>query len=159
VILPSHSSRRCSRNQSCEVNKQERFGVTKSSKLETLPGRFSLEFSPKGSVNVADLKGETMPDSSTNQRLDSLAKMGKPALCESWLHLFKREPPSGKGLMLRMVAHSLQEEEFGSLNDANCRRLRQLASAFKASPKANELRLASAPLPLNRSRAALCSRD
>jgi hypothetical protein len=53
---------------------------------------------------------------------------------------FKREPPSEirKGLMVRIVAHCLQEAEFGSLNDANCRRLRQLANAFKASPKANE---------------------
>jgi hypothetical protein len=40
--------------------------------------------------------------------------------------------------MVRMVAQGLQEEEFGSLNDANCRRPRQRASAFKANPKANE---------------------
>jgi hypothetical protein len=29
-----------------------------------------------------------MPDSSTNQRLDSLPMIGNPALCELWLHLF-----------------------------------------------------------------------
>jgi hypothetical protein len=51
--------------------------------------------------------------------------------------------------MVRIVAHRLQEEEFGSLNDANCRRLRQLASAFKASPKANGPRLNTLDIPAN----------
>jgi di-heme oxidoreductase (putative peroxidase) len=36
LILPSHSSRLCSRNQLCEVKKRERFGVTKSSKFRDI---------------------------------------------------------------------------------------------------------------------------
>jgi len=39
-------------------------------------------------------------------------------------------------LILRVIAYRLQEQEFGSLNDAQRRRLRQLASAIEANPTA-----------------------
>ena len=79
-----------------------------------------------------------MPDSSISQRLASLPSLSKPALCELWRQLFKREPPPEirKDLMLRIVAHRLQEQAFGGLSDVNCRRLRQLASTFEADPDA-----------------------
>jgi hypothetical protein len=79
-----------------------------------------------------------MPDSSIAQRLASLPHLSKPALCELWLRLFKRESPPSmrKALMLQIVAYRLQEQEFGGLSDACCRRLRQLASAFEADPNA-----------------------
>jgi hypothetical protein len=38
--------------------------------------------------------------------------------------------------MLRIVGHRLQEQEFGGLSDAGCRRLRQLATMFEADPNA-----------------------
>ena len=41
-----------------------------------------------------------------------------------------------KELMLRIIAYRLQEQQFGGLNDANCRRLQQLASAFEANSNA-----------------------
>ena len=79
-----------------------------------------------------------MPDSSISQRLASLPTLSKPALCELWHQLFKREPPPviRKNLLLRIVAHRLQELEFGGLSDAACRRLRRLATAFEANPNA-----------------------
>ena len=79
-----------------------------------------LELSPKGSGNVADhWKGHAMPDSAITQRLASLRHLSKPALCGLWQQLFK-EPPSQmrKDLMFRIVAHRLQEQEFGGLSDA-----------------------------------------
>jgi hypothetical protein len=77
-----------------------------------------------------------MHDSFTTDRLASLPHLTKAALCELWLQLFKMEPPAAmrKDLMLRIVAHHLQEQEFGGLKDATCHRLRQLASAFEADP-------------------------
>jgi DUF2924 family protein len=79
-----------------------------------------------------------MSDSSTTQNVASLPKLTKPDLCDVWRQLFKKEPPPEirKDLMLRMVAHRLQEQEFGELSDASCRRLRQLASLFDANPDA-----------------------
>ncbi len=79
-----------------------------------------------------------MPDPSITKRLASLPKLSKPAVCELWRQLFKREPPSEvrKDLMLRVIAHRLQEQELGGLSDANCRRLRQLAATFEADPDA-----------------------
>jgi hypothetical protein len=78
-----------------------------------------------------------MPDSSIAKRLASLSMLSKPALCDLWWQLFKKEPPPEirKDLMLRIVAHRLQEA-FGGLSDAGCRRLRQLATTFEADPDA-----------------------
>src|SRR5271169_847344 len=77
-----------------------------------------------------------MPDSSIAKRLASLPNLGKPALCELWLQLFKKEPPPEirKELMLRIIAHRMQEQGFGGLSDAGSRRLRQLANAFEVNP-------------------------
>jgi Protein of unknown function (DUF2924) len=79
-----------------------------------------------------------MPDSSLHQRLASLPDLSKPALCGLWQQLFKNEPPlkMRKELILRVIAYRLQEQEFGGLSDAQCRGLRQLASALTANPNA-----------------------
>jgi Protein of unknown function (DUF2924) len=79
-----------------------------------------------------------MPDSSITKRLASLPNLGQPAVGNLWQQLFKKEPPPEirKNLMLRIVAHRLQEQEFGGLSDAGCRRLRQLATTFEADPNA-----------------------
>ena len=79
-----------------------------------------------------------MPDSSITECLTSLPNLSKPALCDLWRKLFKKEPPPEirKDLMLRIVAHRLQEQVFGGLSDVNCRRLRQLATTFEADPDA-----------------------
>jgi hypothetical protein len=79
-----------------------------------------------------------MPDSSIIKSLASLPNLGKPALSKLWWQLFKKEPPPEirKDLMLRIVAHRLQEQEFGGLNDPGRRQLRQLATTFEANPNA-----------------------
>ena len=79
-----------------------------------------------------------MPDSSITERLASVHRLSKPVLCDLWRQLFKKEPPPEirKDLMLRIVGHRLQEQEFGGLSDAGCRRLRQLATTFEADPSA-----------------------
>jgi hypothetical protein len=79
-----------------------------------------------------------MPDSSITKSLASLPILGQPALCDLWRQFFKKEPPPEirKDLMLRIVAHRLQEQEFGGLSDAGCRRLHQLATTFEADPNA-----------------------
>jgi Protein of unknown function (DUF2924) len=38
--------------------------------------------------------------------------------------------------MVRVIAYHLQEQEFGGLSEAQCRRLSQLAGALEANPKA-----------------------
>jgi Protein of unknown function (DUF2924) len=79
-----------------------------------------------------------MPDSSATQRLTFLPNLSKVELCGLWQQLFKSEPPlkMRKQLIRRVIAHRLQEQEFGALNNAQVRRLRQLASALKANPNA-----------------------
>jgi hypothetical protein len=79
-----------------------------------------------------------MPDSSIPKRLASLSTLSSPALCDLWQQLFKKEPPPAirRGLMVRIVGHRLQEQAFGGLSDAGCRRLRQLAATFEADPDA-----------------------
>ena len=80
----------------------------------------------------------TMPDSSISQPLASLPNLNKPALCGLWQQLFRSQPPlkMRKGLILRVIAYGLQEQEFGGLNNAQVRRLRQLASALETNPNA-----------------------
>jgi Protein of unknown function (DUF2924) len=79
-----------------------------------------------------------MPDSSIAQRLASLPRLGKPALGELWLRLFKREPPAmRKALMLQIVAYRLQEQALGGLSEPSRRRLRQLARALEDDPNAS----------------------
>jgi hypothetical protein len=59
-------------------------------------------------------------------------------LCDSWWQLFKKDPPPEirKDLMLRVIAHRLQEQAFVRLSEASCRRLRQLATTFETDPDA-----------------------
>jgi hypothetical protein len=79
-----------------------------------------------------------MPDSCITERLASLPRLSKPALCDLWGQLFKKEPPTAirKDSMLRVIAHRLQEQEFGGLSDVSHRRLRRLAATFEADPNA-----------------------
>jgi|SRR5450755_1553450 hypothetical protein len=76
-----------------------------------------------------------MPDSIAEQ-LTLLAQQDKSALCDLWARFFESTPPPQmrKDLMCRMIAHRMQEREFGGLGDAASRRLRQLAASFIANP-------------------------
>ena len=79
-----------------------------------------------------------MVDSVTIEHLNSLPRLSKARLAILWQRLFQLEPPieMRRGLMLRIVAHRLQEQEFGGLSDASRRRLRQIAKALGANPDA-----------------------
>jgi DUF2924 family protein len=79
-----------------------------------------------------------MPNSSVTKRLGSLPNLDKSSLGGLWRQLFDKEPPPEirKDLILHIVAHRLQEQEFGELSDARRRRLRQLATTFKSNPDA-----------------------
>jgi hypothetical protein len=77
-----------------------------------------------------------MPSSSISQQLEILPKTDKTSLCRLWRQLFQKQPLPGMRpeLMVRMLAHRLQEQEFGGLAESSSRRLRQLADAFAANP-------------------------
>src|SRR5579862_2319127 len=79
-----------------------------------------------------------MADSRCAKRLASLPGLSCTALSELWRQLFQKEPPPQirKDLLVRIIAYRLQEEEFGDLSEASCRRLRELARTFEADPEA-----------------------
>ncbi len=68
----------------------------------------------------------------------SVPHLSKQALRDLWRQLFQSVPPLAmrRDLMVRIVAYRLQEQEFGGLSEATCRRLHQLAKAFEADPDA-----------------------
>ena len=78
-----------------------------------------------------------MTNASVSPALASLPGLGKAALSKLWRQLFQKEPhrEMRRELMLRVLAHRLQEQEFGNLGEHSSRRLRQLASRFEANPK------------------------
>jgi Protein of unknown function (DUF2924) len=80
----------------------------------------------------------TMPLSKTMNRLNNLEHLSKSEILSLWRELFQNEPPveMRKDLMLRMVAQRMQEQQFGELSSACCRRLRQLATTIEADPTA-----------------------
>jgi Protein of unknown function (DUF2924) len=77
-----------------------------------------------------------MPNHAITKSLAALLNSEKPSLSALWCQLFKRQPPPKirKELMIRVIAHRLQEQEFGELSNAARRRLSQLARAFEADP-------------------------
>jgi hypothetical protein len=77
-----------------------------------------------------------MPGSSISQQLEILPTTGKTSLCRLWRQLFQKQPVPGMRpeLMVRVLAHRLQEQEFGGLAESSSRRLRQLADTFAANP-------------------------
>jgi hypothetical protein len=71
-------------------------------------------------------------------RLQELDRLNRREMSDLWRELFKNEPRTEvrRDLMLRFVAQRMQEQEFGGLREASSRRLRQLATAVAADPKA-----------------------
>jgi hypothetical protein len=77
-----------------------------------------------------------MLDSSITERLASLPRLSKPAVCDLWRQLFKKEPPPEirKDSMLRVRAHRLQEQSL-------------VASATPAAAGFANSQLHSRPIP------------
>ncbi len=73
-----------------------------------------------------------------NRKLADLTRLTRPQLHGLWREIFGKSPPCAmrRDLMIRIIAYRLQEQEFGGLSEATCRRLQQLAKAFEADPDA-----------------------
>ena len=71
-------------------------------------------------------------------KLHLLPSLGKAELRAEWQRLFGRPAPSAlrKDLIAKVLAYRIQELRFGSLNSAAGKRLRQIAKACEANPRA-----------------------
>jgi hypothetical protein len=71
--------------------------------------------------------------------LEQLQILPTHEVVERWRRLFRKEPPTRirKDLMIRVVAHRMQEQEFGGLSAASVRRLQKMASAVESNPTAS----------------------
>jgi hypothetical protein len=77
-----------------------------------------------------------MPDPIVD-RLANLPKLSRASLAELWEQLFQTSPQPRlrRDLMVRLLAHRLQEQAFGALASAYRRRLQHLASAMETGSK------------------------
>jgi hypothetical protein len=77
-----------------------------------------------------------MPDPIVD-RLANLPKLSKAALAKLWEQLFQTSPQPRlrRDLMVRLLAHRLQEQAFGGLASKYRRRLQRLASAMETDSK------------------------
>ena len=84
-------------------------------------------------------------------RLANMPNLSKAALAELWEQLFQTSPQPvlRRDLMVRILAHRLQEQAFGGLASGYRRRLQQMASAIATDSKqARGSRLSSKPLSI-----------
>ena len=74
-------------------------------------------------------------------RLTLLARMTKPQLLALWRELFRVPPPrrTRRDLLIKFLAHRMQEQAHGGLSPATHKRLRELARKFEANPNAEIL--------------------
>lgn len=70
------------------------------------------------------------------KRLALLPKMSKAHLIALWKELHKTPPPRQvrRDLLIRILAYRIQEQVYGGLSPATCRRLHELARKLRASP-------------------------
>ena len=78
------------------------------------------------------------------KELDALAKMTRDELQERWRRIYRSDPPPriSKDLMVRIIAHRIQEDEYGGLDIKTKRRLRSFARSLESE---GELPLPSGP--------------
>ena len=71
-------------------------------------------------------------------RLALLPGMSKVQLLALWKQLFSFAPPRQcrRGLLIKFLAHRLQEQAYGGLSPAARKRLTELARKFETNPKA-----------------------
>ena len=67
-----------------------------------------------------------------------LRTIAKPELIALWKRLFGRHAPPQlrRGLLIRILAYRIQEEQHGGLSPETRRRLREMARKFSANPDA-----------------------
>src|SRR4029077_8750726 len=80
---------------------------------------------------------QDMPDS-VSQQLASLPTLNRKTLDQLWLNHFHTDPSPSmrKPLMIRFLAHRIQEQAYGSLGKRSSQKIQELASALAANPKA-----------------------
>lgn len=71
-------------------------------------------------------------------RLEHLPKLSKAQLISLWQQLFRTPPPrqARRELLIRILAHKIQEQVHGGLSVETRKRLRELARQFAANPDA-----------------------
>lgn len=71
-------------------------------------------------------------------RLALLSGMSKPQLINLWNELFKVHPPRQlrRNLLIRFVAHKMQEKVYGGLSPVSRKRLREFARKIATNPTA-----------------------
>jgi hypothetical protein len=71
-------------------------------------------------------------------RLTLLPKMSKAQLLALWKQLLRLPPPCQcrRGLLIKFLAHRMQEQAYGGLSPAARKRLSELARKFETNPKA-----------------------
>jgi hypothetical protein len=73
------------------------------------------------------------PGGDVVDRLARLETLDLSAMRQEWRRLFRAEPPRlSRDLMMRALAHRIQESAFGSLSKATLRRLAALAAEFES---------------------------
>ncbi|NDQ55757.1 MAG: DUF2924 domain-containing protein [Acidipila sp.] len=76
--------------------------------------------------------------SELDDRLALLPRMNKAQLLDLWKQLFRLAPPHQcrRGLIIKFLAHRIQEQAYGRLSPAARKRLSELARKFETNPKA-----------------------
>jgi len=71
------------------------------------------------------------------QHLAGLGSSSKTDLCQLWQQFFKTAPHAKmrKSMLVRFLAHSLQQQAHGGLSARTQERLRQLARSFESNPQ------------------------
>lgn len=89
-------------------------------------------------------EGSVINKDGIEARLARLPHLDRPELVKLWHKFFHNDPAPTvrKGLMIRLIAHRLQEEAFGGLSPASLRRLRELSKTFETNP---DVELSSRP--------------
>jgi DUF2924 family protein len=82
---------------------------------------------------VVEIRLSMRPD--VSKPLTLLPTMGKPELLALWKQQFSGTAPRHlrRGLLVRVLAHKLQDQAYGGLNPTTKKRLRELARKFAAN--------------------------
>ena len=98
-----------------------------------VPGRGGDKNNPRRSADNADVERE----------IAELINRSTPDLRLSWRQLHRTDPPPGlsRDLLIRALAHQLQERSDGEASRALRRRLQSLAGKFEKGPSCSDPRI------------------
>jgi hypothetical protein len=83
--------------------------------------------------NSASLQGTTDKNADVEAALSALMPLTTQELRTAWRRHFKKEAPKGisRDLLLRAIAHDIQERTYGGLSTATLRRLKTMATSLE----------------------------